>query len=67
MKNFEETLKKIDEFGVKIDKAVDFYLDVKIALGALKETLLKEAKEQKKSIQIQERIENLIRELYNND
>ena len=67
MKNFEETLKKIDEFGVKIDKAVDFYLDVKIALGALKETLLKEAKEQKKSIQIQERIENLIREVYNND
>jgi hypothetical protein len=67
MKSFEETLKKIDEFGTKIDKAVDFYLDVKIALGALKETLLKEAKEQKKSIQTQERIENLIREVYNND
>jgi hypothetical protein len=67
MKNFGETLRKIDEFGSKIDKAVDFYLDVKIALSALKETLLKEAKEQKQSIQTQERIENLIREVLNND
>jgi hypothetical protein len=67
MKNFEETLAKIDEFGAKIDKAVDFYLDVKIALSALKETLLKEAKEQKQSIQTQERIENFIREVLNND
>jgi hypothetical protein len=67
MKNFEETLAKIDEFGEKIDKAVDFYLDVKIALSALKETLLKEAKEQKQSIQMQERVENFIREVLNND
>ncbi len=67
MKNFEETLAKIDEFGGKIDKAVDFYLDVKIALSALKETLLKEAKEQKQSIQMQERVENFIREVLKND